>query len=137
MIMIAQQSALRPSVSVAGFSLVELLTIIAILGLLAAIMIPNIAATNESARNTVARRNAQNLASIYSCGEIAGVDWGASDVASATTNVLAGKAAGDGAFAGKVFKAAGLKPEDLTLAQRYLRWDSENTTLSYTQTASP
>lgn len=137
MIMIAKQPTLCPTVPQAGFSMVELLTIIAILGLLATIMIPNIAETNESARNTVARRNAQNLASIFSCGQIAGVNWEASDVATATTNVLAGKAASDGAFAGKVFKAAGMKPADLAQAQRYLRWDSESSTLTYTQQSAP
>lgn len=126
----------RASAVEAGFSLVELLTVLAILGVLASIVIPNIAATNESARNAVAKRNAQSLASVYSCGEIAGVQWGASDVATATVNVLAGKTANDGAFAGKVFKAAGITATDLTLAQRYLRWDPDNATLIYTQTPS-
>lgn len=135
--MIPALPRLRPLARAAGFTLVELLTVIAILGVLASIVLPNIAATNEAARNTVARRNAQNFASIYSCGQIAGVDWEATDVASATTNILEGKTAGDGAFAGKVFKAAGMKPTDLALAQRYLRWDSSTSTLTYTQIEAP
>lgn len=135
--MISALPKLRPPASVAGFTLVELLTVIAILGILASIVLPNIAATNEAARNTVARRNAQNFASIFSCGQIAGVNWGATDVASATTIILEGRAAGDGAFEGKVFKAAGMKASDLTHAQRYLRWDSENSTLTYTQIEAP
>jgi prepilin-type N-terminal cleavage/methylation domain-containing protein len=135
--MISALPKLRPPALTAGFTLVELLTVLAILGILASIVLPNIAATNEAARNTVARRNAQNLASVYSCGQIAGVNWEATDVASATTTILEGKAAGDGAFAGKVFKAAGMKASDLAHAQRYLRWDSESSTLTYTQIEAP
>ena len=137
MIMIASLPKFRTSVFTTGFTLVELLTVVAILGILASIVLPNIAATNEAARNTVARRNAQNFASIYSCGQIAGVNWGATDVATATTNILEGRAAGDGAFAGKVFKAAGMKATDLAHAQRYLRWDSDSSTLTYTQIEAP
>jgi len=121
----------------AGFSLVELLSVLAIIGVLAGLILPHIADANAAAKNSVAKRNAQNLASIFTCGQVAGVDWEANSIETAVANVFAGKAAPDGAFAGKVFKVATIASSDLPNAQRYLRWDPDSATLTYVQTPSP
>jgi prepilin-type N-terminal cleavage/methylation domain-containing protein len=120
-----------------GFSLVELLSVLAIIGVLSGLILPHIADANEAAKNSVARRNAQNLASIFTCGQVAGVNWEADSVETAVANVFAGKTAGDGAFAGKIFKVATIPASDLPNAIRYLRWDSESSTLFYVQTSTP
>ena len=66
-----------------GFSLVEMLVVIAVIGIIAAIAIPSIGSINASAQTATAKRNAQNLASVYQSGLADGVAWGATDVATA------------------------------------------------------
>ena len=48
-----------------GFSLVEMLVVIAVIGIIAAIAIPSIGSINASAQTATAKRNAQNIASVY------------------------------------------------------------------------
>ena len=120
-----------------GFSLVELISVLAIIAVIASLILPHIADANEAAKKSVARRNAQNLASIFTSGQAAGVNWEANSVEAAVANVFAGKTAGDGAFAGKVFKIATIPASDLPNAIRYLSWDSDSNTLIYVHTSSP
>ena len=120
----------------AGFSLVEMLVVIAVIGVIAAIAIPNIGNVNDAARQAAAKRNAQNIASVFNSGLAAGVNWAATDVDTAVTNVLAGKTATDGAFSGKTFKVGAIPTDDVPRLKSYLRWDSDTATLAYTQTAA-
>ena len=55
-----------------GFSFVEMLIVSAIIGVIAAIAIPMVSRINQSATDAVARRNAQNIASLSSSANAAG-----------------------------------------------------------------
>lgn len=65
----------KQNVKKAGFSLVEMLVVIAVIGIIAAIAVPNIGRINDSASDARKRRNAQSIASVYSAARAAGYDF--------------------------------------------------------------
>lgn len=59
----------------AGFSLVEMLVVIAVIGIIAAIAVPNIGRINDAADTSKDMRNAQNLASVCAAAQAANLDF--------------------------------------------------------------
>jgi prepilin-type N-terminal cleavage/methylation domain-containing protein len=113
-----------------GFTLVEMLTTIAILAVLTSIALPSMSSINQNSVDTRDRRNAQELSAICAVAQAAGLDFVAGeDLAQTVRNVVEGGAPTDGAFAGKFFGMKGMAPTDQASALRYL--EILNGTLSY------
>src|SRR4051812_18097077 len=82
-----------------GFSLVELLVVISVIGVIASIAIPSIGSITNNANVAVAKRNAQNLCSIYQSGLADGITWGSpSSISTAVAAVQTGATGASGAF---------------------------------------
>ncbi len=114
----------RPSEALkAGFSLVEMLVVIAVIGIIAAIAVPNIGRINESAKEATNRRNAQNLASVYASANAAGHAFPGNTTAEIAAAIVTGHMIPENdqsPFAGTFFGVPGLSKTDLDNAATYL-----------------
>ena len=103
-----------------GFSLVEMLVVIAVIGVIAAIAIPSIGSINASAQTAVAERNAQSIMSVYQSGLAAGATWtGVTSAPTLISAVVAGTN-GSGAFASTNFQVPSMSASDQTAAATYI-----------------
>ena len=92
-----------------GFSLVELLVVIAVIGILAAITIPSFSNIFENSSESTAKNQAQRIASVYAAGIATGAPnfKTANSVASAMNSVGSGSF-GAGINAGAFFQLPGI-----------------------------
>lgn len=120
----------------AGFSLVEMLVVIAIIGIIAAIAIPNIGTVNAAAKEATNMRNAQSVASVLNAAIAAGVVLAASDTATSAALIDAAEAGvspSDGPFEGKSFSSGEIEDSEEAGAAAYLTWDATNEQVTYSK----
>ena len=107
-----------------GFSLVEMLTVIGVIGTITAIAIPMIGNISEGASDTTARSNARNLASISgglaSIGTEHVVPESLGGIEATCRLLRIGVTVPDGAYAGEYFGMPGLALENIPPAVVYL-----------------
>ncbi|MEM1441775.1 MAG: prepilin-type N-terminal cleavage/methylation domain-containing protein [Verrucomicrobiota bacterium] len=125
----------------AAFSLVEMLVVIAVIGIIAAIAVPNIGRINDSAKDATYRRNAQNIASVFASAQAAGHDFSAGGTlaeAAIIGAIITGAtiADTDSPFNGTYFGVPGLDSTDAVSetdgAAKYLTWNAASSQLLYT-----
>lgn len=124
-----------------------MLVVIAVIGIIAAIAVPNIGKINDSAKEAKMRRNAQNIASVFSSAQAAGYDFAytggdtAADIlddeAAMITAIITGaKITDDGPFKDAFFGVPSLNVTEATSetagAAKYLEWDADIGMLKYT-----
>lgn len=113
-----------------AFSLVEMLVVIAVIGIVSAIAVPQISSFNEAATEARAQRNAQNLSAVAAQGSAAGITFvGVNAKNQAMANIIAGASPPMGAFAGKYFGVPNMQFQEAQEASEYL--DVRNERLIY------
>jgi type IV pilus assembly protein PilA len=125
----------------AGFSLVEMLVVIAIIGIIAAIAIPNIGSINNSARIATGQRNAQSVASVLNAAVAAGATLTGLTGTSTGANIIdlaeTGVSPLDGAFKNKKFTVGAIDDDEEPVAAVYLSYDATNQQVIYNTAATP
>ena len=117
-----------------GFSLVEMLVVIAVIGVIAAIAIPNIGSINDSAKAATAQRNAQAIASVLNAAAAAGANLsaeGVTDPATALSKAQTGITITGGTFDGKKFTTGDIDDEVEADVIPHLTVDTGNNQVSY------
>ena len=115
---------MKPHKGQKGFTLIELIIVIAILGILATVAIPNFIGIRKSAGDAVAKANAQTLATAVNLYNIAnpGVMITAAEIMDGRGYNYVMTILGD-------FRPEGMKPEEIKSAFGYLSVNEDGTVL--------
>lgn len=111
----------QPKSCLQGFSLIEALISIAVIGVLTTIAIGFLSNHHKAAETSRDRRNAQNLAVVCTVAEYANLHFIVpGDPVQTCRNVVQGGIAPSGPAAGKAFGLPGMIEEDIVSAAWYL-----------------
>ena len=102
-----------------GFSLVELLVVIGVLGVLSAISIPVLNPIRENARINKNQRNAQSIVAVANAAQAAGATLDMSSVTTAINQLKEG-VNGNQSFTTSTFKVAPFNSEEIAAISEYL-----------------
>lgn len=112
------------SKKVRGFSLVEMLVTVVVIGIIAAIVIPAVSSLRTSTKRAAARQNAKNIAQMSEALAGIGVAHVIPDslggVAATTRLLREGIVVPKGAFAGESFRLAGILDTDIDDISEFL-----------------
>ena len=109
-----------------GFSLVELLVVIAVIGIIAALSIATISGLINNTGEIQAKRNAQTIAQVASAAQAAGNSTieAAADLDEAVTIVYNNTATGAGSFTDMDFSLSKISLQDIDNAKQFLTFAS-------------
>lgn len=121
-----------------GFSFVEMLIVVVVVGIMAAVAIAQLGAQRKVFQDTRNRRNAQELMSMCQSAKAAGIVFAATnDPVQTARNAAAGATAAKGIFAGKTFKLPGLTDDEVVEAAYYLDVSGEEVTYNAARVPPP
>ena len=118
-----------------GFSVVELLVVIGVVGITVFLAVPYSSFDRESTKQERDRQVAQSIVRVYQSGFAAGVTWNGSTRNAKVDAVISGQAPTEGAFSGKYFKGPAGIEKNKAEASKYIGCDS-NGDLYYDKTGS-
>ena len=113
----------------AGFSLVEMLVVIAVIGIIAAIAVPSIGAISNQANTNKAKRNAQTIASIYNASRSVGAEYASSELNDIIDEMVAGKEGPE--LAGTEFRISSLSDDEKMAAMQYVGYNAASDLMAY------
>ena len=100
----------------------ELLVVIAVIGILAAIALPALTGVFNTSTNAKAHRNAQMICSVYSTARAAGASIQGATIPAITNSLVTG-VAGRTPFADTKFALSPLSPKEIGLAAQFLTYE--------------